>query len=174
MANINPNENSFQNFLAEGGSVIQNTIVLDGHIINAWTISQTGSGGWAYAFTLIHFAGPRSPATYYAAVWVAKSAGPHAFPAPHSAGLTAKGILCQSMRSPVHALLLKHRAISELTRQVTYVRFVNLSDTSTSIEFRVELYPSGLGVFDGFPSAGQQTAPAAVFTVRDVSIGAHP
>ena len=79
MANINPNENTFQNFLAEGGSVIQNTIGLDGHIINAWTISQTGSGGWAYAFTLIPFAGPGSRATYYAAVWVAKSAPALAF-----------------------------------------------------------------------------------------------
>jgi hypothetical protein len=68
MPNINPNENTFQNFLAEGVSVIQNAIGLDGHTINAWTISQIGSGG-------------RSPTTFYAAVRVAKSVGPPAFPA---------------------------------------------------------------------------------------------
>ena len=75
MPNFNPNENTFQNFLAEGVSAIQNAIGLDGHTIP--------------------FAGPGSPTTYYAAVWVAKSVGPPAFPALAFSPLTGVGHFVQ-------------------------------------------------------------------------------
>jgi hypothetical protein len=170
MPNINPNKNIFRNFLAEGVSAIQNAIGLDGHTINAWTISQIGSGGRAYAFTVIPFAGPGSPTTYYAAVWVAKSVGPPAFPALAFSPVTVQidevtGAIASSQTSGNFGVNVSGNF---------YQIWVNLPDTSTSIEFQVELNPSGLGVIDGFPSAGQQTSSAAVFTVCDVSIGAHP
>jgi hypothetical protein len=175
MANINPNEITVQSFLAEGGSVIQNAIGLDGHTINTWTMSQIGSGGRAYAFTLIPFAGPGSPATYYAAVWVAKNAGPPAFPALAFSPLNGDGHFVQI--DEVTGAFASSQTPGNFGVNVSgnfYQIWVKFPDTSTSIEFQVELYPSGLGVFDGFPSAGQQTESAAVFTVRDVSIGAHP
>ncbi len=175
MPNINPNENTFQNFLAEGVSAIQNAIGLDGHTINAWTISQIGSGGRAYAFSVIPFAGPGSPTTYYAAVWVAKSVGPPAFPALAFSPLTGVGHFVQIDEAT--GAIASSQTSGNFGVNVSgnfYQIWVNLPDTSTSIEFQVELYPSGLGVFDGFPSAGQQTASAAAFTVCDVSIGAHP
>jgi hypothetical protein len=76
-------------------SAIQNAIGLDGRTINAWTISQIGSGGRAYASSVIPFAGPWSPTTYYAAVWVAKSVGPPAFPALAFSPVTGVGHFVQ-------------------------------------------------------------------------------
>ncbi|MGH6846769.1 MAG: hypothetical protein ACREC0_04805 [Methylocella sp.] len=76
-------------------SVIQIAIGLDGHAIGAWTVSKIGSGGLTSAFTVISFAGPGSPTTYYVAVWVAKIAGAPAFPVLAFSALTGDGHFVQ-------------------------------------------------------------------------------
>jgi len=104
-----------------------------------------------------------------------KIVGPPAFPALAFSPVTGVGHFVQI--DEVTGVIASSHTSGNFGVNVSgnfYQIWVNLPDTSTSIEFQVELNPSGLGVIDGFPSAGQQTSSAAVFTVCDVSIGAHP